>query len=78
MALNARSASRHLQTLPTATREAILHRIADSLVANESRILEENAKDVAAAQGAISDTTMQRLVLKPNKIAQLAGKTLPS
>lgn len=74
MAVHARVASRALQTLPTEKREAILYKIADSLEANQARIMEENAKDVEAAQGKITDNMLQRLILKPNKISQLAGK----
>lgn len=33
----------------------------------------ENAQDVEAATGKVSDALLQRLVLKHNKIAQLAG-----
>jgi delta-1-pyrroline-5-carboxylate synthetase len=73
MASKARSASRQLQALPSETRVAILNRIADSLEANESRIMAENAKDIeASSQGKVADALLQRLILKPNKIAQLA------
>lgn len=72
MASKARSASRQLQALPSETRVAILNRIADSLEANESRIMAENAKDIEASQGKVADALLQRLILKPNKIAQLA------
>lgn len=41
-ALKARSASRKLQALPTAERVAMLHRVADALVANEEAIMAEN------------------------------------
>ena len=34
--------------------------------------LQANARDVQEAQGKITDSLMQRLVLKPAKIAQLA------
>lgn len=72
MAQKARAASRQLQALPTADRVAILHRVADKLQAHEAEIMAENAKDVEAASGRISDALLQRLVLKPNKIQQLA------
>jgi delta-1-pyrroline-5-carboxylate synthetase len=73
MASKARSASRQLQALPSETRVAILNRIADCLEANESRIMAENAKDIeASSQGKVADALLQRLILKPNKIAQLA------
>ncbi|PSC76802.1 delta-1-pyrroline-5-carboxylate synthase A isoform X2 [Micractinium conductrix] len=72
MAVKARAASRALQALTSADRVAILHRIADSLEAHEAEIMAENAVDVEAAGGKVSEALLQRLVLKPNKIAQLA------
>ena len=73
MAVKARAASRQLQALDTADRVAILNRIADSLVEHEAEVLAENAKDVEAATGNINDSLLQRLILKPKKIEQLAG-----
>lgn len=75
MAVKARAASRALQALSSADRVAILNRIADSLEAHEAQIMAENALDVEAAQGKVNEALLQRLVLKPNKIAQLAGAT---
>lgn len=43
-AQKARNASRKLQALPTEQRVAMLHRIADALVANEEAIMAENKK----------------------------------
>lgn len=43
-AQKARSASRKLQALATEERVAMLNRIADALLANETEILAENAK----------------------------------
>lgn len=62
---------RHLASLPTEARTTILNRIADALLANSAEILRENEADIAAAQG-ISDSLMQRLIMKPAKIDQLA------
>ena len=72
MAMRARTASRQLQSLSTAERVAIMHRIADKLEAEEAEIMSENAKDVEAATGTISEALLQRLILKHNKIKQLA------
>lgn len=72
LAVHARDASRRLQSLPTQERVQMLLRIADALVAHEETIMEANAEDVAAATGSISDALLQRLVLKPSKVAQLA------
>lgn len=43
-ALKARDASRKLQALPTEERAAMLHRVADALIANEDKIMAENAQ----------------------------------
>jgi gamma-glutamyl phosphate reductase len=73
MAVRARSASRQLQALPSSGRVAILLAMADTLVAHQQEIMEANQRDVAAAAGgAVSDALLQRLVMKPAKIAQLA------
>lgn len=44
LALKARAASRKLQAMTTEERVAMLHRVADAIVANEAVIMEENAK----------------------------------
>jgi acyl-CoA reductase-like NAD-dependent aldehyde dehydrogenase len=44
MAVRARNASRKLQAMSTQDRVAMLHRIADALLANEAHIMAENAK----------------------------------
>lgn len=72
LAVGAREAARHLQALSAAERVAVLNHIADELEAHEADIMAANSKDVAAAGGNISDSLLQRLVLKPNKIRQLA------
>jgi len=72
MAQRARAASRSLQALPTSERVAMLHRVADALTANQDLILAENAKDIKEAEGSITDSLLQRLVLKPAKIQILA------
>ena len=74
LAVKARAASRQLQALRSEDRVAILNRIADSLESHEQEIMAENAVDVeAAATGKVGDALLQRLVLKPTKIHQLAG-----
>lgn len=72
MACQARAAARQLQALSTEDRVKILHTIADEIEANESKIMRENEADVTAATGKISESLLQRLILKPTKIAQLA------
>jgi len=49
-------------------RVAILHRVADSLLAAEDEIMAANEEDVAASSTKIDNTLMQRLKLKPAKL----------
>ncbi|KXZ44728.1 hypothetical protein GPECTOR_63g53 [Gonium pectorale] len=72
LAVRARAASRKLQALSSEERSAALLRVADGLLAAQDDILKANAQDVAEATGRISESLLQRLVLKPAKIAQLA------
>lgn len=72
MAVRARDASRALTTLDGARRAAILERVAQALLDHEAEILLENKADCEAAEGRIADSLLQRLVLKPGKIHQLA------
>lgn len=61
------------QALSSDERAELLNRIADALEANESAILEENLLDIAAAEEANTEPALlNRLKLKPGKIAQLA------
>ncbi|KAL6777423.1 GSD1 [Auxenochlorella protothecoides x Auxenochlorella symbiontica] len=71
-AIKARSASRQLQALKSEDRVALLDAIADTLVAHTDDILAANAQDVESATGKITDSLLQRLILKPAKISQLA------
>ncbi|KAG2454808.1 hypothetical protein HYH02_000640 [Chlamydomonas schloesseri] len=72
MAVRARTASRQLQALSSEERSKLLLKVAEALLAAQDDILKANAQDVKEAQGKISESLMQRLVLKPAKIAQLA------
>ncbi|GLI60859.1 hypothetical protein VaNZ11_003074 [Volvox africanus] len=72
MAVRARAASRKLQAMSSQERSAALLRVADALLAAQEDILKANALDVSEATGRITDSLLQRLVLKPAKIAQLA------
>ena len=72
-AVAARAASRQLQALSSADRSALLCAIADALEANEPAIVAANVEDIAAAEAANTEPNlMNRLKLKPGKIAQLA------
>ena len=72
MARAAREQSRILAALSTQERSDILRRIADALEANIDDIMTANQADVAAATGRIDNNLLQRLVMKPSKVAQLA------
>jgi gamma-glutamyl phosphate reductase len=49
-------------------RIAILHRVAESLLASEEEILAANEKDISMSANKIDNTLMQRLKLRPSKL----------
>ena len=72
-AVAARSASRQLQNLSSEKRAELLCAIADALEANEPAIMAANAEDMKTAEAAHTEPNlMNRLKMKPGKIAQLA------
>jgi len=74
--LAARDASRVLASLPTATRDAALHAIADALLAREAEILEANAADLAAGREAgLGDALLDRLALDHDRLVGIADGT---
>jgi len=74
VALECRRASRALQALPSAARVALLHRLADGLLASSDTVLAANARDVAAAEAAgLAAPLIARLRLTPAKLAALAA-----
>ena len=72
MAKAAREQSRVLAALPSSERSAVLLRIADALESRIDEILAANQRDVVAATGTIDNHMLQRLVLRPKKVQQLA------
>jgi glutamate-5-semialdehyde dehydrogenase len=69
----AREASRRLASLPTAEKDAALHRIADALEARTPEILEANARDLEAGrENGLSDALLDRLLLDEGRIAAIA------
>ncbi|QEC49676.1 glutamate-5-semialdehyde dehydrogenase [Baekduia soli] len=71
----ARAASRRLATLPTAEKDAVLHRIADALLDRTPEILEANARDLQAGREAgLSDALIDRLTLDEGRIAAIAAQ----
>ena len=61
------------QNLSSAQRAKLLCRIADALEENEADIMRANQEDIVAAEAANTEPNlMNRLKMKPGKIAQLA------
>jgi delta-1-pyrroline-5-carboxylate synthetase len=76
-AIAARAAGRELANLPSETRRALLHRVADAILAQKDAILGENALDVADAEAALAEGKMTkalvaRLGLDQAKLEKLA------
>jgi glutamate-5-semialdehyde dehydrogenase len=72
---DAKAASRRLAALPTADKDAALHRIADALIARTPEILEANARDLdAGRENGLSDALLDRLLLDPPRIAAIAAQ----
>src|SRR4051794_41610824 len=62
LAVAAKAAARRLATVPSATKDAALHAIADALEARTPEILEANARDLEAGpEAGLSAALMDRL-----------------
>ena len=73
MATKARVASRELAKASGAQKNSALTKIADALLAHQSRLLEENAKDLAQAKSdGLAAPLVARLTLPEKKIAAMA------
>src|SRR3954463_2441381 len=71
----ARAASRRPAALPTAEKDAALHRIADALEARTAEILEANARDLEAGREAgLSAALIDRLTLDEERVAAIAAQ----
>jgi glutamate-5-semialdehyde dehydrogenase len=71
----ARAASRRLAALPTAEKDAALHRIADALVARTAEILQANARDLEAGREAgLNAALLDRLALDEARVAAIAAQ----
>ncbi|HEY4094937.1 MAG TPA: glutamate-5-semialdehyde dehydrogenase [Baekduia sp.] len=71
----ARAASRRLATLPTAEKDAALHRIADALIARTPEIIEANARDLdTGRENGLSAALLDRLLLDEARIAAIAAQ----
>jgi len=73
MGKNARAAAHELAKLSTEEKNAILLAMADAIVANETAILEANAKDIAAAEeNGLTSAMIDRLRLDADRVAAIA------
>jgi glutamate-5-semialdehyde dehydrogenase len=71
--LAAKNAARVLATAGTAVKNKALLKMAEAILANEARILEENAKDLANARaGGMREAMLDRLALDHGRIAGVA------
>ena len=73
MAQRAKAAARQLGASDTATKNAALTAMADTLLANSARIADANATDLAAGrESGLSDTLLDRLTLNDSRIRSMA------
>ena len=68
----AKAAKTEIARLTTSQKNAVLHAMADALIANEADILSANALDLEAAKGTVSDVMLDRLLLTSARIAGMA------
>jgi glutamate-5-semialdehyde dehydrogenase len=73
LCLAARDASRVLAALPTGTKDAALHAIADALEGRTPEILEANARDMEAGrESGLDAALLDRLALDPGRVRGMA------
>jgi glutamate-5-semialdehyde dehydrogenase len=73
LCLAARDASRALAALPTGTKDAALHAIADALEARTAEILEANARDMQAGRAnGLDGALLDRLALDEGRVKAMA------
>ena len=72
MLANAASARSFMRTLDTETKNKALYAMAERIVRDTDIILEANEKDMASARGSISDVMLDRLMLNPARILDMA------
>ena len=73
LCLAARDASRSLAALPTGTKDAALHAIADALEARTAEVLEANARDMEAGRAnGLDAALLDRLALDGGRVKTMA------
>jgi len=76
LALAAKAAARRLAAVPSATKDAALHAIADALEARIPEIIAANALDLEAGRAnGLSDALMDRLALTDERVRAIAAGT---
>ncbi|MDA0181786.1 glutamate-5-semialdehyde dehydrogenase [Solirubrobacter phytolaccae] len=76
LALAAKAAARRLAAVPSATKDAALHAIADALEARIPEIIEANARDLEAGrENGLSEALMDRLALTDERVRAIAAGT---
>jgi glutamate-5-semialdehyde dehydrogenase len=74
IAQTAKNASLELRTLGTEARNKALQRVANSICAQEAKIIEENKKDIEAAkESGLTSYMIDRLTLNPARIKEMAN-----
>lgn len=69
----AKAAAREAANLRTPQKDAVLRRAAEHLIASQPRILEENQKDLRAAEAkGLSKAMLDRLTLNEKRVAEMA------
>lgn len=69
----AKAAAREAANLRTPQKDAVLKRAAEHLIASQPRILEENQKDLGAAEAkGLSKAMLDRLTLNEKRVAEMA------
>ncbi len=68
----AKAASKHVASASTKVKNGALREMARALVEDKDVILEANKKDLAAAEGKISDVMIDRLMLNGDRIVAMA------
>jgi glutamate-5-semialdehyde dehydrogenase len=73
MAIRARAAARQLATVSGAQKNLALNKIADAILANQAKLMEENAKDLEQGKkDGLAGPLLARLTLGEKKIASMA------
>lgn len=77
IARKASAAKREIRTLKTSVKNEVLKHLADSLIKNKDRIIQENEKDlIAGKEKNLSSALLDRLLLNEKRVESLAKSVL--